>query len=190
MLCIGVNEYTAWEKLDNAVADAESVAKKFEELGALNSRVRRCKNPTTRAFLRREVEEFLRNIDKQSPPEIVVIFFAGHAIQEGDKIYMFPATADPKDKSELDIQCLSHDVLFRMIKEGLDDKIDVIDVRYIVILDACRNSLESKETIKTPFSDTIHEPLPSARPEHWVLCTSTSRKDYASDGGDGHSPFT
>jgi hypothetical protein len=41
---------------------------------------------------------------------------------------MLPVTTDPKDKSELDIQCLSHDVLFRMIKEGLDDKVDVVDV--------------------------------------------------------------
>jgi hypothetical protein len=99
VLCIRVNEYTAWKKLHNAVADAESVAKKFEELGALNSRlrVRRCKNPTTRVSLRREVEEFLRNIDKQSPPEIVISFFAGHAILEGDKFYMLPATADPKE---------------------------------------------------------------------------------------------
>jgi hypothetical protein len=134
VLCIGVNECTAWAKLTNAVADAESVAKQFLELPS--SRVRECKNPTTKAFLLREVENFLRNIDKQSPPEIVVIFFAGHTIQEGDKIYMFPATADPKDKSELDKQCLSHDVLFRILKNELDDKIDVIDVRYIVILDA------------------------------------------------------
>ena len=83
VLCIGVNEYTAWEKLKNAVADAESVAKKFVELPS--SRVRECKNPTTRKFLRREVEEFLRDIDKQSPPQFVIIFFAGHAIQEGDE---------------------------------------------------------------------------------------------------------
>jgi hypothetical protein len=82
--------------------------------------------------------------------------------RKGIKFISFPATADPEDKSELDIQCLSHDVLFRMIKEGLDDKIDVKDMRYIVILDACRNSLESKEAImKTPFSDTMHEPLSS-----------------------------
>ncbi len=126
VLCTGVNEYTARQKLDNAVADVESVEKKFE--GLPSSRVRKCKNPTTKAFLRREVEEFLRNIDKQSPTEIVVIFFVDHGIQEGDKIYMLPGTADPKDKSQLDKQCLSHDVLFRMIKEGLDDHVDVKDV--------------------------------------------------------------
>ncbi len=48
-----------------------------------------------KAFLRREVEEFLRNIDKLSPPEIVVIFFAGHGLQEGDKIYFFSSDCRP-----------------------------------------------------------------------------------------------
>ena len=48
-LCIGVNEYKDLKRLDNAIADAESIENAVRALP--ESRVRPvCKNPSTTAF--------------------------------------------------------------------------------------------------------------------------------------------
>ena len=189
-LCIGVNAYKEWDTLSNAVADAEIVASNVRDLP--ESRVREvCTNPATKASLEKAVSDFVLHIEKNSAPQIVLIFYAGHGIQEGDRIYLVPANAkkEPVDAAELEEQCLSHDKLFRLLKEKLDDQIDVKDVLYLVILDACRKMLGTKESTQAGFSEEIHEPPSAHRPEHWLLCTSTSRREFAYDGADRHSLF-
>ena len=61
---------------------------------------------------------------------------------------------------------------------------------YLVIVDACRESLGGISPVLTGFSAESHEPLPDNRPAKWVLCTSTARENFAYDGEGGHSPFT
>ena len=61
---------------------------------------------------------------------------------------------------------------------------------YLVIVDACRESLGGISPVLTGFSAESHEPLPENRPAKWVLCTSTARENFAYDGEGGHSPFT
>ena len=184
-LCIGVNDYTKLHPLANAIADADGIAQSIRDLP--ESSACAVQDPAwtaTKRALKERIEQFLVEIPRERPPRIVLIFYAGHAIQEGAMIYLVPANADPKDKNT----CLSHDDLFRMLKFHVDDKIEVENVLYLVILDACR-TLDGA-IVQTQFPLEIHEPLTEKRPGNWVLCTYTSRGAVAADGEGGHSPFT
>ena len=184
-LCIGVNNYTKLAPLANAIADAEGIAQSIRDLPESSAcAVQDPAHTKNKRALKERIEQFLVEIPRECPPRIVLIFYAGHAIQEGAMIYLVPANADPKDKNT----CLSHDDLFRMLKFHVDDKIEVENVLYLVILDACR-TLDGAN-VQTQFPLEIHEPLTEKRPGNWVLCTSTSRGAVAADGEGGHSPFT
>jgi len=112
-------------------------------------------------------------------------------MQEGDGIYLLPADANPKTAEQLKSQGISHEELFRSLKQGVDQNICVGNVLYLVILDTCRESLQGS-TVVAGYSPEIHEPLSENRPDHWLLCTSSSRRGVADDGKDGdrNSPFT
>jgi hypothetical protein len=187
-LCIGVNDYKKKTKLKNAVADAEGITRCIENLPDSSARAV-CVNPESKGALRWGIESFLLDINKERPPRIVLIFYAGHAVQEGNQIFLLPANANPKTPEDLKSTCYSHDELFKLLKEKLDDKIEVEDVLYLVILDACRESLGGISPVLIGFSAESHEPLPDNRPAKWVLCTSTARGNVAYDGEGGHSPF-
>jgi hypothetical protein len=180
-LCIGVNDYKEETKLENAIADAEGFAQFIENLPDSSARAV-CRNPESKVALRREIESFLSDLPKR-PPRIVLIFYAGHAVQEGNQIFLLPANANPKTQEDLKSTCFSHDELFKMLKVKVDDKIEVEDVLYLVILDACRVSLQRHAGRISPvligFSAESHEPLPENRPAKWVLCTSTARGNFA-----------
>ena len=134
-LCIGLNEYKHWPHLKNGISDAEGIAQSIETLPA-SKVLPVCQNPRSKLELQTAVINFLAQIDKHSPPRIVLVFFSGHGIQEGDEIFLLPAAADPTTREQLKKQCLSHDELFRELKRGLDEKIQVNDVVYLVIIDA------------------------------------------------------
>jgi len=190
-LCIGVSEYTELTKLPNAVLDAKSIARCVDELGGNKSQI--AANPVSKSELKREVQDFVRSTDRDWPPCIVLVFYAGHGMQEGDAIYLLPARAKLKTPEDLKSQGLSHNELFRSLKK-VDDAIQrqtgVENVLYLVILDTCRKSLEGSQVV-AGYSPEIQEPLSENQPEHWLLFTSTSRRATAYDGADGrNSPFT
>ena len=62
----------------------------------------------------------------RKPPRMVIYYFSGHAVQEGDGIFLLPNDASPRNLEELRQQCLSHDEVFRILKEELADR-DVPD---------------------------------------------------------------
>ena len=124
-LCIGVDNYTKLDPLRNAISDAKGIAQRVTDLPNSRASVV-CENPATKRALRDSIQQFLETeVSKVSPPRIIIIFFAGHGRQEGDMIFMIPAGADPKTFEELKKTCLSHDELFRLLKTGLDDIIQV-----------------------------------------------------------------
>jgi len=188
-LCIGVSDYTVLDKLPNAIKDAKSIAQCVEESGRSKTQI--VDNPVRRYDMTQGVKNFVSKVDKDRPPRIVLVFYAGHGMQHGDAIYMLPTNANPKTPELLKSQGMSHDELFRMLKKGINDKIQVGNVLYLVIFDSCRESLEGSEVV-AGYSPEIHEPLSENRPEYWLLCTSTSRRAVAYDGNDGdlNSPFT
>jgi hypothetical protein len=164
-LCIGVNDYKEKTKLKNAIADAEGIARCIENLP--DSSARAVRNPESKHALRWEIESFLSDLPTERPPRIVLIFYAGHAVQEGNQIFLLPANANPKTQEDLKSTCFSHDELFKLLKEKLDDKIEVEDVLYLVVLDACRESLGGISPVLTGFSAESHEPLPRWNHNPW-----------------------
>ena len=56
------------------------------------------------------------------PPQMVLIYFSGHGVQEGDAIFLLPTGASASSDKELREQCLSHDDVFRILKKKLEDK--------------------------------------------------------------------
>jgi hypothetical protein len=168
-LCIGVNDYKEKTKLKNAIADAEGIARCIENLPDSSARAV-CRNPESKGALRWEIESFLSDLPKERPPRIVLIFYAGHAVQEGNQIFLLPANANPKTQEDLKSMCFSHDELFKLLKVKLDDKIEVEDVLYLVILDACRESLGGISPVLTGFSAESHEPLPDNRHSQIGCC--------------------
>ena len=192
-LCIGVGEYGGGvgelAKLPNATADAKSMARCVDELGG--SKAQLVENLARKCDMMQGLKDFVSKVDADRPPRIILVFYAGHGMQQGDAIYMLPTRANPKTPQQLKSEGMSHDELFRNLKKGIDDKIRVGNVLYFIILDSCRKSLEGSE-VAAGYSLEIHEPLSENQPEHWLLCTSTFRRAFAYDGEDGeqNSPFT
>jgi hypothetical protein len=168
-LCIGVNDYKEKTKLTSAIADAAGIARCIESIPD-SSAPTVCRNPQSKTALKREIESFLFDIKKERPPRIVLIFYAGHAVQEGNQIFLLPANANPKTQEDLKSTCFSHDELFKLLKVKLDEKFEVEDVLYLVILDACREFLGEISPVLTGFSAESHEPLPDNRHSQIGCC--------------------
>jgi len=155
----------------------------------------RCKNPANKVALQTLLKQFMAPLVR-APPKIVMVFFAGHSIWDGDNMYLVPAKANLWMHSDLQEQCLSHHELFGLLKTELEDKIHVKDVLFLVILDMCQNlSADLKKRLHQHGNDEFAhwegEPSGDSRPMHWALCTSTANRTAAPDGQAGHnSPFT
>jgi hypothetical protein len=82
---------------------------------------------------------------------------------------------------------MSLDEVWRLLKTELDDKIDVGDVLFLVILDTCQNL---PYNLKQGLTEESLEPDVRVRPKLWALCTAAARGQEAEDGdAGGHSPF-
>ena len=89
---------------------------------------------------------------------------------------------------DLEQCCMSLDEVWKLLKTELDDKIDVGDVLFLVILDMCRNL---PCNFKQGLTEESLEPDVSFRPKLWALCTAAARGQRAKDGdAGGHSPFS
>ena len=65
---------------------AEGIARCIENLP--DSSARAVRNPESKHALRWEIESFLSDLPTERPPRIVLIFYAGHAVQEGNQIFL------------------------------------------------------------------------------------------------------
>jgi hypothetical protein len=81
-------------------------------------------NIKDKAAMELELKDFLRQIRR--PPRMVLVYFSGHGVQEGDEIFLVPTHASPSTVEELRALCLSHDELFRTLKTDLEER-DVPD---------------------------------------------------------------
>jgi Leucine-rich repeat (LRR) protein len=122
-----------------------------------------------------------------APPRVVLVYFAGHGIRRGGKMFLVPANAKLEAAPDLEQWCMSLDEVWRLLKTELDDKIDVGDVLFLVILDMCQNL---PNNLKHGLTEESLEPDVQFRPKLWALCTAAARGQTAKDGdAGGHSPF-
>jgi uncharacterized caspase-like protein len=126
-LCIGNDNYVSstFGALSSCAKDAKAVAaqvhNRLQRAGAW-AKVE-C-NIRDKAAMELELKDFLRQIRR--PPRMVLIYFSGHGVQEGDEIFLVPTHASPSTVEELRALCLSHDELFRILKTDLEER-DVPD---------------------------------------------------------------
>ena len=147
---------------------------------------RQCKNPVSKLSLQKVLKTFLAGI-VNAPPRVVLVYFTGHGIRTGDKIFLVPATATLEEGTDLKQWCMSLDEVWELLKTELEDKIHVCDVLFLVIPDTCQK-LPCK--LKKSLTEESLEPDVRDRPKLWALCTAAARGQEAEDGDAGwHSPF-
>ena len=67
---------------------------------------RKCKNPATKASIEEAIKTFVAGL-VNLPPEIVVLYFAGHGIRVGGKMFLVPSNANLDSEADLEQLCMS-----------------------------------------------------------------------------------
>jgi len=118
-LCIGNDTYAApFGPHVNCAKDARHIADRVSSVsGASATCVTKLKDL---ASMQGALEHFLDKI--YCSPQVVFIYFSSHGVQEGDVIFLVPTGASPSSVQELREQCLSHDDVFRILREKLEDR--------------------------------------------------------------------
>ena len=171
-LVIGNSNYRSVTKLPNPGNDARAVA---EDLKSASFDVTLALD-VSQADMRRAVKAFAAKIAKSGSETVALVYYAGHGVQVDGENFLVPV--DARIEKEADIAGASI-----RLAEVMNALAAVPSKMRIVILDACRNN---------PFATTK-----SARgfamvdaPNGSIVAYSTAPGTEATDGANGHSPYT
>jgi len=186
-LCIGAGDYIDLTPLSNAVRDAVAFNEKLNAMPGCRSNVK--KNPEDLPRLIKAIRGFLEDANMRAdPPQVIVIYYAGHGIQEGGRVYLVPLNASREVVDDLDVECLSLDKLMQILRRDFDEHVrnkEMIAPVFIVVLDSCREGLPGADL----RGAMACEPNKDAAPLKYTILLSCSRTTTASDGPrGGHSP--
>jgi len=171
-LVIGNSNYRSVTKLPNPGNDARAVA---DDLKSASFDVTLALD-VSQVDMRRAIKTFAAKIAKSGPDAVVLVYYAGHGVQVDGENFLVPI--DARIERESDIAGASIRLAELMsVLAAVPSRIR------IVILDACRNN---------PFATTK-----SARgfamvdaPNGSIVAYSTAPGTEATDGSNGHSPYT
>lgn len=213
--CIGINKYesSGIRDLKNCEPDAKAIAAKFciEERHSKGILVPVAGDKGSWNGLRRAFQlELPKMIKKHSESlRTVVIYFAGHAMQVNNEIYLVPSKANiDNEMFEDTVQnaCLALSEIAATVTNSIDEAMHNLAaqpdglayhnrVRCIFILDACRSERFDKQASEPNAAVTetflkSHEKKASFCDRLFMF--STWQGDKASDGSAaaGHSPYT
>lgn len=96
-LLIGINRYEnseAWDTLKTAENDVEVVHQRLRHLGWEEGRIRKLIRPTRSAVLQ-ALADINQDIDQSGDNDALMVYFAGHGIQQQDRSVLLPADAAP-----------------------------------------------------------------------------------------------
>ena len=125
-LVIGNDLYTDVPKLNNAVADAEAMAKSLENVGY---KVFKYLNVPEKKF-RQAIREFKQQV---SGGDEVLVFYAGHGVQLGNANYLLPVDI----RGDGEDQVRDEAVLLQKILDDLEEKKTKFS---LAVIDACRDN--------------------------------------------------
>ena len=125
-LVIGNDSYTHVSKLNNAAADAETMAKSLEAVGY---KVTKHLNVDERRF-KQVLRDFRQNV--QGGDE-VLFFFAGHGVQLGNANYLLPVDI----RSDGEDQVKDESILLQKVLDEFDEKKAKFT---LAVIDACRDN--------------------------------------------------
>eukprot|EP00960_Hanusia_phi_P035679 751859-Hanusia_phi.AAC.2 len=189
-LCIGANDYVqkGWD-LRNAVRDAETLHQRLRSTSRSWSILK--KNPQSSSHLKRFLRKGLSSLG-QSPPELVIVFFAGHGMKVGRAMedVLLPCDVETLvSEDEIRDYAVSVNEIFDLMKtfendlkqRGLGNK----SVSFLVIVDACR----SGDKLREAKSLLPQEPVKNVLPRFWCLCFTCSNGEKADDESEFFQQF-
>jgi hypothetical protein len=122
-LCVGVDEYDNTSHLQNAVRDAGDIHKKLKGAPRCHSILVPNSKTVSKGSLLRFIGDCLEEPDlHKDPPQIFKFYYAGHGIQQGDKVYLVPSQVMVTD-DVFDDDCLPLDRLMKLFRDKLDDPV-------------------------------------------------------------------
>lgn len=188
VVVIGINEYTHWRKLNNAVQDALGLQQTLiDKLGFTAPISPLIDGAATHDAIEALVEEQLRKLLKKD--DSLVLFFAGHGhtrIDEESKTgYIIPSDARMPNADE------EHWGDYIRLNHWLEEVAELPARHILVILDACHSgfALGSAANI---YRSAARFRTDISRDRSRKVITSAKQDQLALDGGPvpGHSLFT
>ena len=168
-LVIGNDSYSSLPSLNNAVNDSKAMS---DALRQVNFEVYYYKN-----LSKRQMEEALNNFSKKlSKDDVGMFYFAGHGIQADNRNFLIPVGENVKKPSDVQFEGVDVDRVMASLKDSRN-------FLNIVVLDACRNSLDTRGGMNRGLTVTD-------APQGSIVAFATSPGKTASDGDSGNSPFT
>ena len=156
-LCIGVEDYSHLNDMEGAVRDASAV----------NSRLNATPLCTSTLITHRKVtgsnQMLLRGIRARlqepgltdSPPDLFLLFWAGHTIHLANKwgasvltetkVYLVPAGANPKSEADCNTQCVAMEKVLNILRKDLCTPARTRcgkSIMFLVVLDSSRRVLD------------------------------------------------
>ena len=180
-LCIGVQAYKGRDALGNTVRDAEAIFDRINQLP--RCRAAMLVDPKSSDEIYKAVrEQFLKPLSRR-PPELVIIFYAGHGFQVDSNLFLIPTGADYRDAAGCQNTCTSHLTVLKWLKEFLDDPAkdlryssDRPPVRFLLAFDMCRELLGAIASLVAAEPEQQSAPHPkSGSKAPTDSLTSTSR---------------
>ena len=128
---------------------------------------------------------------KQKPPILVMLYYAGHGVQHGNKVYLVPGEADVNvdHLEDLDTECVSLDEILQTLQKYWEEEIKKEHGRkqslvFLIVPDSCRKSIGERSVVDLEAAKFENAP------SNYTIIYSCSRSTAASDGPQGgHSPF-
>ena len=168
-LVIGNDSYSSLPVLSNAVNDSKAMS---EALKQANFEVSYYKN-----LSKRQMEEALNNFSKKlGKDDVGMFYFAGHGIQADSRNFLIPVSENVKKSSDVPFEGVDVDRVMASLRDSRNSL-------NIVVLDACRNSLDTRGGMSRGLTVTD-------APQGSIVAYATSPGKTASDGDSGNSPFT
>jgi hypothetical protein len=187
---IGIDDYSHWPKLDNAVSDALAIQKALEEKAGFTVPIEPLLNrQATKPAIMSLIEDRLRNTLQRD--DQLVLFFAGHGHTRVSRVgdlevetgYLVPAEA-PTGQEERWSAYIRIDELLEAVNE--------LPARHVlVILDACHSGFALGQAIRKSRGAAEFQRQLSEKISRRAI-TSAQRDQLASDSGPlpRHSLFT
>jgi hypothetical protein len=111
--------------------------------------------------------------------DVGLFYYAGHGVQVRGANYLIPVNANPTREADVDFQMVDTALVLRQM-EAAGTKLN------IVILDACRNNPFGGRGLRATGGGLAQ----MRAPEGTLISYATQPGNVASDGADGHSPYT
>ena len=181
-LVMGAADYRTIRKLDNAVGDAQAIETTLKQLGFEVT----LRTDADLLGARRALDDFRK---LGSGADVALVFFAGHGVEIAGDNRLLPVDADASSLDALKASTLP--------LEEVRETVAAISRIGLIMLDACRSdpfgsaSASGRSAVALAQAKEVRPGLGRVGKAEGVLFAfAAAPGETASDGVDGHSPFT